>query len=215
MNNEAPATTDTLAKQLTKKIARLQSDIALRELDHAEVTLALLENPKDPERLAQRDKAVKDIADMRATIEGAEGALALQQSRDLDADLEDAAAARHEAAEEARALMAESLKIAQHVDKAANAFTTALARMDEVNGRIFRRAFDAGLRGDQRHHLLAIRHAGGVLANLLIACGLHNRLDYIESSRPPFPQGTAYADLVKGNIERLDSWIERERASGA
>lgn len=210
MNIEAP---DTATARLTKKIARLQSDLALREMDRAEATLAQLTNPNDPESRAQLDKAAKDIADMRATIEGAEGALALQQSRDLDAERDEAEAARQEAAREARTKLSDVIKLAQRVDKATDAFVAALAEMNDSYHQISRLTYDAGVRGDQRHNLtsnlLSIKHAGSVLAARLLTAGFHDRLDYLIVTRPGFPLDTTFADIARGNAERVDSQLDR------
>lgn len=207
-------TTDTPAKQLQKRIAKLQGDLVMLEANRADITIALLTNPDDPELKAQLEKNVKEIETWRAALEGAAGALVVAQSRDLKAERDEAEAAQKEAAAEARALMVESLKVAGQIDKASTAIAAALGQMHEINRRISRLSYDAGLRGEARHNLLSIRHAGGVLAARLIASGLHDQLDFVEMKRPPSPDAT-YVDIVRANNGRLDVWIDRALASEA
>jgi hypothetical protein len=206
--DEAPATTDTLTKQLQKRIAKLQGDLVLLEANRADITIALLTKPDDAEIKAQLEKNVKEIETWRVALEGAAGALVVAQSRDLKVEHEEAEAARQQTAAEARALMAESLKIAQQIDKSVDALAAALVRMNDTNRRISRLSYDTGVRGEQRHNLLSIRHAGGVLAARLITSGLYDQLDFVEVRRPPFLD-TAYGEIAKGNADRLDSWIDR------
>lgn len=211
--NEAP---DTATARLQKQITRLQEALALREMDRAEVTIALLANPNDPERKAQLAKAVQDINDWRVQLEGAEGALVVQQGRDLEAEASEAEAARQQAATEARTALADSVKIAQKVDKAAEAFVAALADLNERYRQVSRLSYDAGVRGNQRHNLtsnlLSVKHAGGVLAARLLLAGLHDRLDYLTVTRPGFDLDTTLTEIVKGATEKVSAEIDRALA---
>lgn len=209
--NEAP---DTTTARLQKQIARLQEALALREMDRAEVTIALLANPNDPERKAQLAKAVQDINDWRVELEGAEGALVVQQGRDLEAERDEAKAARQEAAREARTKLSDVIKLAQKVDKATEAFVAALAEMNDFYHQISRLTYDAGVRGEQRHNMLSIRYAGGVLANRLLTTGFHDRLDFLVVTRPGFSFDTTFADIVKDNTEKVSAQIDRALAEG-
>jgi len=202
-------TNDPVVLRLRKKIASLHGDLVLLHANRSDAALGLETGKGDPEELkAQLDKAEANITECRAAIERAEGALVLQQSRDLEADQAAEESSRCEAAKDARVLMAESTKLAQQVDKAADTLVAALVRMNDTSRRISRLAYDVGMRGETRHNLLSIRHAGSVLAQRLIRSGLHDQLDSIDVSRPAFA-ADVYADLVKGNMERLDARIER------
>jgi tetratricopeptide (TPR) repeat protein len=211
--NEAP---DTAIDRLHKQIARLQEAIALREMDRAEVTIALLSNPNDPERKAQLAKAAQDINDWRDQLEGAEGALVLQQQRDLEAEELEAETARQGAAAGARAVLADSLKAAAKVDKAIDAFVAALADLNENYRQASRLSYDAGVRGNQRHNLisnlLSVKHAGGVLAARLLLAGLHDRLDNLIVTRPGFDLNMTLTEMVKGTSEKVSAQIDRALA---
>lgn len=211
--NEAP---DTVIARLQKQIARLQEAVTLREMDRAEVTIALMANPNDPERKAQLAKATQDINDWRTEIESAEGALVLQQQRDLEAEELEAETARHGAAAGARAALADSLKAAAKVDKAVDALVAALVDLNKNYRQVSRLSYDAGLRGNQRHNLisnlLSVKHAGGVLAARLLLAGLHDRLDYLTVTRPGFDLDMTLTEIAKGTSEKVSAQIDRALA---
>jgi hypothetical protein len=211
--NEAP---DTATARLGRQIALLRENIALREMDRADVTIALLTKPDDPELQAQLGKAVHDIEAWRGQLEGAEGALVVAQNRDIEAEASEAEAARQQAATEARTALADSVKIAQKVDKAADAFVAALQDLNECYRQASRLSYDAGARGNQRHNLtsnlLSVKHAGGVLAARLLLAGLHDRLDYLIVTRPGFDLDTTLTEIVKGATEKVSAEIDRALA---
>lgn len=205
-------TPDTATARLGRQIALLRENIALREMDRADVTIALLTKPDDPELQAQLAKAVHDIEAWRVALEGAEGALVVAQNRDIEAEASEAEAARQQAATEARAALADSVKIAQKVDKAAEAFVAALQDLNECYRQVSRATYGAGLRGTDRHNLisnlLSVKHAGGVLAARLLTAGLYDRLDYLVVTRPAFKLDTTLADIAKENADRVGSKID-------
>lgn len=209
-------TPDTATARLQKQIARLQEALALREMDRADVTIALLTKPDDPEMSLQLAKAVHDIEAWRVALEGAEGALVVAQNRDIEAEASEAEAARQQAATEARAALADSLKAAAKVDKAVDAFVAALADLNERYRQVSRLSYDAGVRGNQRHNLtsnlLSVKHAGGVLAARLLLAGLHDRLDYLTVTRPGFDLDMTLTEIVKGATEKVSAEIDRALA---
>lgn len=202
--NEHP---DTAIARLNKQITFLRESISLREMDRAEVTISLLRKPDDAELKSQLAKAVKDIADWRAALEGAEGALLLQQQRDTEAEELEAETARQEAATAARAALADSLKAAQRLDKATDAFVAALRELNESHRQAARLTYDAGILGSQRHNLttnlLSIKHAGGVLAARLLTAGFHDRLDFLTVTRPGFALDMTLTEIVKETNEKV------------
>jgi hypothetical protein len=204
---------DTAIARLTRQITLLRENIALRELDRADVTIALLERPDDDELQAQLAKAVKDIETWRASLEGAEGALVVAQNRSVEANNEEAEAARQQAAKEARTLLAESLKLAAAVDKAADAFVGSLVKMNDCYKQIASLTYDTGIQGTTRHHLLnnllSVKHAGGVLAARLLVTGLHDRLDFMTVTRPGYKLDTTLAEITKDSAALVTAQIDR------
>lgn len=196
-----------LTIRIKRDIARLQADIVLLEANRAEITLGLLSKPDDPELLAQLKKTEAGIDQRRVETERLSGALVVAQSRDVKAEAEANKAAREAAVRVTRASMAESIKAAKEADKALDAFLAALLRVKASNAAISRGAYEAGVSGNTRHHMTSVATAGDVLAWRLMQAGLYDQLNSLIVHRPSI-EGKMFAEIVEGNLQRLDSWID-------
>lgn len=201
--------TPTKRSIITAAIEKLDHAIAGHDENVAEAAAMFAEGKLSQADLDGHIKARDELIARRKAMHDALQAAAAKDAHTEAADVE---AAKDAAEKQVADLAPLAVKAAAEADKAADAFAAAVARVREINDRIARHAFNAGMRGDARRHLLSVRFAGEVLADRIVGAGLDHELDTLGIvNRPSVAPGAKFADIARSNFERLTAGINHAR----
>lgn len=173
---------DTKSKRILLEITKRQAELHQLQGAHAELCLALVERPDDPELQGQLNHIEHEQADREKAIVRLRAAHTQAQIVDSGQVAEIEAKRRKAAASEAIRLAGERVKVAQMLDGVIATLAESLRTIHELDEKIYLAARDAGA------DMLRVRGSSGVerygepLAAALESTGLSARLSGIQVS---------------------------------